>query len=212
MGDLLKRRVRERLDALGINPFEAERRANLKRGYVNDLLIGKKTTFREKALPALASALECELDYLTGRRDTPTGTEPGSAIGGMALAGIAEAGAWRDPDAESVPATPLPVHPDPRFDSARQSIFLVRGDHAAGLRITGGSIVLVVSDSAYRDGDVVVARRVAKDGTAETSIRVLAGGALSARPLKGEIASYPVDEAEIVGRIVRAEIIFGFPN
>lgn len=208
--DLLRSRVRARLDALGINPFEAERRADLKRGYVNDLLIGKKTTFREKALPALARALECDLDFLTGQSNAPV-TEQRSPIG-LPLSGTAEAGAWRDPATDSSAGEFVPIPPDPSFDRDRQRLFLVRGDHAAGLRITGGSVVLAVSDVAYRDGDIVVARRTAPNGTAETSIRVLGAGALSARPLKGEIPAYPADEAEIIGRVTRAVVLFGGPN
>lgn len=214
MDDLLRRRVQHRLDALGINPFEAERRAHLKRGYVNDLLIGKKTTFREKALPALAAALECDLDFLRGRSDTPQ-SGPSTRIAGetagirMPIDGIAEAGAWRDPQADDDDPETAPIPPDPRFPADRQSAFLVRGDHAAGLRITGGSIVLAVSSDGYRDGDIVVARRLRADGLAETSIRVIAGGALSARPAKGEIPTYPRSEAEIIGRVVRAVVLFG---
>ena len=201
-----------RLDALGINPFEAERRAQLKRGYVNDLLIGKKSTFREKALPAIAAALECDPDFLTGRLDTPRPAAPPPPAG-VPIAGIAEAGAWRDPSAGGDDAETLPVTPDPRFDPDKQAIFLVRGDHAGGLGISGGSVVIVLAGGGpYRSGDVVVGRRTAGDGTVEASVRVLAAGALSARPLRGEIPPYPLDEAEIIGRVVSAIRVFGDPH
>jgi len=214
MNDLLKGRVQARLQALGINPFEAERRAHLKRGYVNDLLIGKKTTFRAKALPALAAALECDLGFLTGTQTAPTRAGSDPALG-MQLSGIAEAGAWRDPDAQSLPEARLPIVPDPRYDPARISIYLVRGDHAAGLGITDGSIVSVLSGSeTYREGDIVLAKRTAEDGMIELSIRVLStGGALSARPAKGTtIPSVPAEEVEICGLVISAIRVFGLPN
>ena len=56
MSQRLRSRVQTRLAALGINPFEADRRAGLARGYVNDLLIGKKASMRPAALGKLAEA------------------------------------------------------------------------------------------------------------------------------------------------------------
>lgn len=211
MENIIKSRVRERLSALGINPFEAERRGNLKRGYINDLLIGKKNTIRAKALPAVAAALECDVGYLEGRQGIPSqGEAPAS---GMILSGIAEAGAWRDPSVSVVSDTPVPILPDPRFDAALIEIYLVRGDHAAGLGISDGSIVEVLTGgSAYRDGDVVLARRKDESGAAELSVRIIAGGALSARPAKGSIEPLSRSDAEIVGMVVSAVRVFGLPN
>ena len=211
MSELLRSRVNERIQALGINPFEAERRAKLKRGFVNDLLIGKKDTMREKALAALAAALECDIAYLIGAQQTPT-LLPAEFAGSMKLSGIAEAGAWRDPSSADIPEDALPILPDPRYSAAKQSVYLVRGDHAAGLKISGGSIVFAVADGAYREGDVVIAKRKGVAGTAEISVRVLSGGALSTRPAKGEASSFPLTDGEIIGRVVRAIVLFGEPN
>lgn len=47
-----------RLDALGINQFEAARRGELERGFVRDILIGRKTTVLGRNLVKLAAALE----------------------------------------------------------------------------------------------------------------------------------------------------------
>lgn len=211
IGELLRSRIRQRLDELGINPFEAERRANLKRGYLNDLLIEKKSTLREKTLPSLAKALECDVDFLTGRSDQPHGKGiPGS---GVEIEGILEAGAWRSTAKENWAGEQIPVTLDPRFDPAKQLVFLVRDDHAAGFGITSGSVVIVLeSEGPFRDGDIVVVRRWAPERIAETSIRVLSGGALSARPAKGELPSYSASEAEILGSVVSAIRIFGEPH
>lgn len=211
ISELLKSRVKQRLDELGINPFEAERRANFKKGYLNDLLIEKKTTLREKSLPSLAAALECDLDFLTGRSDQPHGK--GNRGSGVEVEGILEAGAWRSTAKENWSDERIPVTLDPRYDAGKQLVFLVRDDHAAGFGITGGSVVIVLeSDGPFRDGDIVVARKWAPERIAETSVRVLSGGALSARPAKGDIPAYPVDEAEILGQVISAIRIFGEPH
>lgn len=210
MSENLRRRIQERLETLGINPFEAERRAHLKRGYINDLLIGKKTTFREKALPALADALECDIEYLTGSAPSPVRTAA-TIEDGMRLSGIAEAGAWRDPTMESIPDTPLPILPDPRYSPDELELYLVRGDHAARLGITDGSVVCVLtSTKTIRERDIVLVRVPAGNGTFETSIRVVSGGALSARPASGMvIPALSLNEVEVIGLVISAIRVFG---
>jgi len=64
MENLLKRRVRERLTALGKNPFEAARDADLSREFINDILIDKKLSVRGPGLNKLANALKVPVDYL----------------------------------------------------------------------------------------------------------------------------------------------------
>ncbi len=198
----LRMRVQARLDALGINPFEAARRANFERSFVNDLLIGKKSSIRERKLKALAEVLECDAAFLRGQQGVP---RAGDQAGRMPLAGICEAGVWREPGGELAGAS-IPYLPDPRFPVDRQQLFLVRGDHAAPLGIVDGSILVVIAGENCRDGDHVVARRIRSTGDAETTVRLLAGGALSAAPLPTTIESplIPLNEAEIVGRIVVA--------
>ena len=106
MSQRLRSRIQTRLAALGINPFEADRRAGLARGYVNDLLIGKKASMRPAALGKLADALDCDPDYLNGVLATPRpGQTPAGT--GVAIEGIIEPGVWREPGASVlIPATP----------------------------------------------------------------------------------------------------------
>ncbi len=209
LGDILRARVRSRLDDLGINPFEAERRANLKRGYLNDLLIGKKDMLREKALPALAEALECDYEFLIGTQDAPVG-----APSGLKISGIAEAGAWRAPGAAGLPTAPLPIPLDPRFDADRLQAYLVRGDHAGGLGILDGSIITILTgeQAQPRDGDVVLAKQVEANGSEEISIKVVSGKSLASRPLKGDPISVPIDDCEIIGRVISTFRVFGSSN
>jgi len=221
MGDRLRSRVRERLDAKGLNPFEAARMAGLERSYVNDLLIGKKQTIREKKLPALASILDCDPDYLTGAQDTP---RRGGGRPGMRMAGIVEAGAWRSVDAPaSSVGGSLPIEPDPRFPSAEQEAYRVRGDHAVGLGILDASILCIATMGGLeavgrrlRDGDIVLVRQ--SNGrlfelTARVYEETREGVRLSARPsIEGEFADFKLPDVEIVGLVLRSIRVFGLPT
>ncbi len=51
MENLLRERIRARLEDLDLNPFEAARRIPADRTFLNDLLIGKKETIRAKVIP-----------------------------------------------------------------------------------------------------------------------------------------------------------------
>jgi len=226
MGDLTRNRVRERIETLGLNPIEAARIAGFERTYFHDLLNGKKHTIREKNLPAAAQALQCDADYLTGVQDQPR--RSGSAgngrwtATGIAMSGISEAGAWREKDAQIASIGPIPIDPDPRYAKDEQQAFRVRGEHAAGLGIIDGTILVVASMEGLslagrklRAGDAVLVQR-ANGNLFETTVRVFEdtpdGVRLSAKPAHGEIAALELGEGvEIIGLIVRAIKVFDLP-
>lgn len=223
MSERLRTRVRERLDAKGLNPFEAARMAGLERSYVNDLLIGKKHTVREKKLPALASILDCDPDYLMGAQDTPR--RSGGGRGGMRMAGIVEAGAWRSASSFVSSAGPMPIEPDPRFPPNEQEAYRVRGDHAAGLGILDASILCIATTAGLEatgrklhDGDVVLVRQSNSAALSELTARVYRedreGVRLSARPASGteELADFKLPDVEIVGLVLRSIRVFGLPT
>lgn len=170
MENLLRDRIRERLDALQINPFDAARLIPAERTFLNDLLIGKKKTIRASAIPRVAAALQCEPGYLMGTQERPRNVAPARAPAqtpeksplardpGLPLVGIAEAGTWRL-SARSGPPQRLPVAPDPRYPAADQVAYLIRGDHAAELGAGDGSVIVALTGADFRDGDVVLVRR-----------------------------------------------------
>ena len=166
MENLLRDRIRERLAALDLNPFEAARLIPAERTFLNDLLIGKKKTIRANAIPAVAAALQCDAGYLMGTQPRPRGgispetpeKSPLARVAGLPLVGIAEAGTWRL-SARSGQRQTLPVSPDPRYPAERQVAFLVRGDHAAELGAGDGSVILALTGADCREGDVVLIRR-----------------------------------------------------
>lgn len=220
MSHLLKARIQERLDYKGLNPFEAARMAGQERSFINDLLIGKKQTIRGKAIPALAQMLGCDPEYLLGSQVTPRrGAMPSEQ--GVTLAGISEAGAWRDEDIVLPDLGKLPLSTDPRYSPDDQKFYLVRGDHADGLGVNDGSVVCVVSSAALeaanrsiRAGDVVLIKRMDESGRVETSIRQVDetrdGLVLIAKPRRGEIKPIGIgDGVRISGLVLRATRVFG---
>lgn len=161
MDSTLAERVRERLEALGINPFEAARRAGFERSFVNDLLIGRKKSVRGASLLKLAAALGCDPAYLVGMQAAARHTPEG----GAAWPGAVEACAA----AQICAATP----PDPRHDVAAQRAFCVLDDHAEEAGIRRGSCLVAYRPApgdGLSDGDLAVVRRSHEEGGAETAI------------------------------------------
>jgi hypothetical protein len=60
----LRKIVKNRLDELGRNPFDAARIGGLNKHFIDDLLIGKKHTVKETSLGKLAAALDWTRDEL----------------------------------------------------------------------------------------------------------------------------------------------------
>lgn len=218
---MIKRRVEQRLQALGLNPFEAARIVGLERSYINDLLIGKKQTIRGKKLPALAQVLDCDPDYLLGRQPLPR-LSSSPLQGSLTVQGICEAGSWRDSSTPLAVPPGLHIEPDSRFPADVQSAYLVRGDHAAGLGITDGSLLCAVllpalagSGRSPRDGDVVLVRRRAGDLselTARAYSETVSGVQLVAKPGRGEIAPVKEPDATVEALVLRAIRVFGPPS
>lgn len=219
--ETLRDRVRERLDALGINPFEAARRAGFERSFVNDLLIGRKKSVRGDSLLKLADALHCDPTYLAGMQAEPRSAEAGEYAWPAAVDACA-AGVWRDPgarppaSAQICAATP----PDPRHNPASQRVFYVADDHAEAEGIRHGSCVVAyrpTGSDGVRDGDLVVLRRRhGDDGSVETAIwrlNVTLDG-LRVVPLDGG-EPMPLtpggerrDELELVGIVTMSVLMF----
>lgn len=214
--------VRSRLDELGLNPFEAARRAGLEKGFVNDLLTGRKHSVRGQKLGYLAVALECDPEYLTGHQSAPRSSRSSSlphreTVQSLPLGGIIEAGTWREVAIIGRRSETVPTSPDHRFPADAQTAYLVRGPGAGRLGIDDGAIVVGCSVEAFeettrrlRDGDAVIVRRWRADRSeVEQSIRIVNGHDLAPAG-EGMISiSRAGDETEIVGVVIRTIRIFG---
>jgi len=58
--DRLKKIIQERLEELDLGPVEAAVKVGLERGFIRDLLVGRKKTFRQDKIPLLAKALDLD--------------------------------------------------------------------------------------------------------------------------------------------------------
>lgn len=202
MENFMRARVQARLDALGLNPFEAARAAGLNRYIVFDLIEGKKSTIRHKAVVQLAQALDCDPEYLIGAQKYPKATPEGeapAAAEGMPLAGICEEGAWRTPDAATQPQR-LPIAPDPRYPAEAQAAYLMRGDAGEPLGIRDGDVIVAVADTAFRDGDMIIARRSRQGGEIETTARIVRGDQLAGA--SDVFPPFPISKAKRLGRVI----------
>lgn len=201
MDNFLRERIRDRLETMGITAFEAARRAGSDRTFIHDLLIGKKDSIRPASLERIAAALECDPEYLIGAQATTRKPPHGTELGGMVLAGICEAGAWRGQEAAQMPMS-LPVAPDPRFPSESQAAYLVRGHHADDLGLQDGDLLICINDEAARDGDLVICRRTRARGEVELTARLLEGGEVRARPGVSLSQKQTVDAVKVLGRVI----------
>jgi len=179
-------RVRERVTDIGRGPTTLAREAGLDRGYIRDILTGRKKAIRYEMLPQLASALRCDPRYLTGEIDDPL-TGESQAQGGdpshrfMAVDGVCETGAWQRHATAALFAKTIPVLPDQRFDARLQRCFEVRGDNLARWGIVNGMYAIAVEPSEYKRarGDVlsgaiaIVKRERVSLGEVEISGRVI---------------------------------------
>lgn len=222
MSDVLRKRVQGRLDALGINAFEAAKRGGLTRNFFYELFRlengkYKKDRFNLKHLEAAASALDCDPEYLTFEQRTP---RRGGVPDGMKLAGIAEAGALRAPGAGVPKGLAAVVEPDPRYPDDAQEVYQIRGGHAVGLNIPSEAFVLTAKIDALKAvgrelsaGDVVVVSRAAVEDKAEITVRKVAfdanGLRFDAYPDEGLIEPlYASEKVVVLGLVLQAVVVF----
>lgn len=201
----LQDRVQKRIDSIGKSPITLARSVGLERGYINDILIGRKKSVRDSKLGLVAQALECDPEYLLGLQDTirkqvapqlpPRATVQSP---GLAVHGVCQSGIWRSQTAPPDFPPTLPVAPDVRYANLPQAAYLIRPEE-----VNSVTLVLTVEFSTFEssiqpigDGAFVVVRR--EQGTlAETSLRV---------------ARFPKRELHPIDNDPAAEIIKGTVN
>lgn len=216
----LPRKIKSRLDELGLNAFEAARRAGLERGSLNDLIIGRKKSIRGHNAVAVAEVLNVDVDWLLGQAETPRAFSPAAREGGepMPLAGQIEGGTWREEDPLAGQPSALCVAPG--WSAEDQLAFMVMGDVGNAAGIVSGMIVGVVRLEAYvarngglKDGALVVVERE-RDTLRERTIRIhrktAAGPTLATASTNPKHLALPYPSGDtaqnvrIVGVIVRA--------
>ncbi|CDZ43225.1 LexA family repressor/S24 family protease [Neorhizobium galegae bv. officinalis] len=141
----LQKRLKIRLDMVGLNPHEAALKAGLSPSYVRDILRGKSRKPTAENLEKLAIALETTIDWFTSSSfdpDKDTGPDPRLELTNMAVKGVIQAGAWLDTtlfDDDYENFEVIPVARDTRFPRAKQY----------GLKVIGDSMDLEYPDGTY---------------------------------------------------------------
>lgn len=140
----LQKRVRSRMDLLGLNPYQTAKRAELGDSFVRDILRGKTRSPNAENLAKLAAALETTSEWLMGKDgDEPVRVVP--PVTGLEVCGSIQAGSWVDRSIidDSHEREIIPVARDPRFLDCRQYALLVVGD-SMNLEFPEGTYVTCV--------------------------------------------------------------------
>jgi transcriptional regulator with XRE-family HTH domain len=99
------------------------------------------------------------------------------ATAGLTVEGEVQAGVWREIDVIDEPKhPPLPIGPDPRYQSSKQFALLVQGTSMNKVFAPGTFIVCVPWMNVGRpprEGDIVVVER-RRDGMVETTVKKVA--------------------------------------
>jgi SOS-response transcriptional repressor LexA len=167
------RRLRQRLEELGMSPRAASLQAGGSADLVRGILRGANKSVRGDHLVGLARVLQVPESWLiTGTinaRLSPL--QPGPDINGppedfgVPFGGVVEAGAWRVVDTMNQDGEyrRVPLAPDPRYPLDKQFAFLVAGDSMNKARIFEGMHVLAVAIDEWEkrhrettDGQIVV--------------------------------------------------------
>lgn len=170
----LQKIVANRLKELGINPFEAARRGDLERSYVNDILIGKKHSVRTDKIESLARALQLDPADLSVSKSKAVaeGAIRRVLVKGFVQAGYwAETWEWGDDDQYTVP-----VPDDPALQPFTLSAAEARGP-SMNKRYPDKTVLVftdaVETGAALELGKRYIVERERADGLREATVKTL---------------------------------------
>lgn len=187
---VLRERVQARKKTLRLKFVEIHERMGLGEStYVNDFVNGKQNTFDPERVPALAVALECSVEYLTGE-SSEVGSPPSGVVIGLAPEpsslssepvptmsqpprrlvgrGFVEAGAFRKPGVVNAGSIDTDeITPLPNVPLEAQSVYKVRDDSLLGIGVTRDSLLLCVDTddvAAVESGTIVIVEHTGRGG------------------------------------------------
>lgn len=159
----LQKRLKIRMDMLGLNAFQTAKKAGLGDSFVRDILRGKTRSPNAENLSKLAAALETTPDWFLGQSDDDA-LKRVKSVGGLDVVGRIQAGNWVDRSIidEDAEHEIIPVARDPRFPHARQYALAVVGDSmdkefAEGSYVT--CVDMIDSGLSLKDGMFVHVER-----------------------------------------------------
>lgn len=153
---MIKERIEARLEALGLNQFQAVEGTQLARHFIYDILAGRKQNVRSKNLQELARALRCSVSYLEGKSDDiglpPKQSANSTTVKPLTTAGIIDAQSWRREGADATDVIETP--PLPQYAASRQMIFVYRGEPFQQIR-DGMFVVAIDAQDFVRNHGVI---------------------------------------------------------
>ena len=159
MSDLLRERIKERVDAIGENTFALSRAAGLSQSFLRDFLTGKSKSMRVDNLMAVADVLKTTPAYLLGdasTAETPSAKRDLPVYGAVA----ASEGDQLMFTGDVIDWVPTP----PGLQGAREAYALYVTGPSMIPRFHPGEIVFIAPHRPVRHGDNVVIQQHTESG------------------------------------------------
>lgn len=172
MNNGMRKRIQDRLTALGISAADASKKAGMGKDFIRDMM-RKDTRPGADSLSRLAKTLKTSPDYLLYGEDSP----PRLEVEGLPVVGVIEAGQFRDitlvSQDQDFPV--VNVVPDPRYRHARQYALRVSGDSMNEMFEDGSYVICAEWGDVglpLKDGFVLhVERMIAGTHLVETTLK-----------------------------------------
>jgi SOS-response transcriptional repressor LexA len=165
MESTLQTRVKERMGALGLNPFETAKRANLGASYVRDILRGKTRMPNAENIAKLAAVLETTADYLMDRSSDSTLRVVAAKVEGVPVLGRVAANTWYTADDDVIDVDTDDIERIPSISGYPvewQFGMIVDGNCLNKVANDGDRLVcldLIKSGTPIMEGDLIIVER-----------------------------------------------------
>lgn len=197
----LQEKVAARVEELAASPITLAKSVGLERGYINDIIIGRKKTIRADKAPLVAMALQVPVEWLSDAEPADSGST--EAHREPHWGGVCEMGVWRSEAARMLESKP-PRGSVLEACASADFVFQVRGRGMEGAGVQDGMMAFATrvegAQGAPRTGSIVVLeRRRIKTGETEVSLRRVLGPTgrlLASEPPEGHGAVDLVDLEE----------------
>ncbi|MGN7829357.1 helix-turn-helix domain-containing protein [Agrobacterium radiobacter] len=197
MNEILRDRIRERMDALGMNPSSVSLEAGLSRSAVRDILSGKAKNPGMMTLHSIARVLKCSDNYLMGYTDEKHYREATDILidadarrgdsSGTLEAGIFRQAAYKDQIEQFDPFTDdprvtyrsrKPLSGQRRYQGRDLYLYVMGDNSLTDASILKDDILIAMHDAAgegmgFKDGKIyIISHRVPGLGAEEVSARI----------------------------------------
>lgn len=167
MDSTLQKRVKTRMDLMGLNAFQTAKRAGLGDSYVRDILRGRTRVPNAENIEKLAAALETTPAFLMGREDTADSTlrTVSAKVEGVPVLGRVAANTWYTAD-DLVDENSAEVERVPSvsgYPLEWQFGLIVDGNCLNKIALDGDRLVcldLIKAQVDIAEGDLVVVERL----------------------------------------------------